>query len=239
MYFESEIYEQTLASNNDYIYKNFISQNKFMEHDICNLISELVEDNTEFLDIGACLGLVSLGVKKLLKNKTIKKYHCFEPNNLLFSMLSFNATIHKDMCLYNFAISDKVSLCNMRFSTYNSGCTYIYKICNDLTDYTHDFQRQYIQNYIDNSNVFIPTLSLDFMIDIFENVSVIKIDVEGFEYQVLKGAENFLKKFKPSIIIEIFDINYEKCNKLLTSYGYSLISQIGEDAEQNYLYKCL
>ena len=61
MYFESEIYEQTLASNNDYIYKNFISQNKFMEHDICNLISELVEDNTEFLDIGACLGLVSLG----------------------------------------------------------------------------------------------------------------------------------------------------------------------------------
>ena len=23
MYFESEIYEQTLASNNDYIYKNF------------------------------------------------------------------------------------------------------------------------------------------------------------------------------------------------------------------------
>ena len=106
-------------------------------------------------------------------------------------MLGFNTTIHEDMCLYNFAISDKVSLCNMRFSTYNSGCTYIYKICNDLTDYTHDFQRQYIQNYIDNSNVFIPTLSLDFMIDIFENrLEPRKIENFLFCKKNLKSIEN-------------------------------------------------
>lgn len=235
MYFESEIYGQTLVSNNDYIFTEFISQNKMMEHDICKLISELVEDNTEFLDIGACLGLVTLGVKKLLKNKRIKKYHCFEPYNLLFNMLNFNTSIYEDVYRYNFAIADKISLCNMRFSTYNSGCTHIHKLCNDSTDYSHDIQKAYIKNYVDNNNVFIPTLSLDFMIDIFENVSVIKIDVEGFEYYVLKGAEIFLKKFKPSIIIEIFKDNYEKTNELLISYGYSLISKL--EGDENYLYK--
>ena len=36
-----------------------------------------------------------------------------------------------------------------------------------------------------------------------ENVDFIKVDVEGYELEVLKGSENTIKSFKPVIFIEI------------------------------------
>ena len=35
-----------------------------------------------------------------------------------------------------------------------------------------------------------------------ENIALLKIDVEGHEYQALKGAEKFLMKEKPIILLE-------------------------------------
>jgi FkbM family methyltransferase len=38
--------------------------------------------------------------------------------------------------------------------------------------------------------------------------SLIKIDVEGFEFNVLNGARNTLKKFRPSILVELHPMNW-------------------------------
>ena len=237
---DSEVYGQLLQTYDDFIFKNSILLNKLWEYDTCKLISDLIVDGTEFVDIGANTGLISLGVQKLLKEnfKNVKKYHCFEPNHINFSMLNYNTNIHQNMFLYNFAIADKFSLCNMTFTGINSGAAYIHKLHGDSTDYSSEYQKSWRDN--DNvlpkkeNNIFIPSLPLDFIIDIFENVSVIKIDVEGFEIQVLKGAEKFLNKFKPAIAIEIFPCNFEKCNELLIIYGYKLIAYLGKE---DYLYQ--
>ena len=142
------------------------------------------------------------------------------------------------MFLYNFAIADKISLCNMTFAGINLGSAYIHKLHGDSTDYSSDYQKIWRDNDAvlpkKENNIFIPSLPLDFIIDSFENVSVIKIDVEGFEIQVLKGAEKFLNKFKPAIAIEIFPCNFEKCNELLIIYGYKLIAYLGKE---DYLYQ--
>jgi FkbM family methyltransferase len=57
-----------------------------------------------------------------------------------------------------------------------------------------------------------------------------KIDVEGFEYQVIKGGENALKTLKPTLFIELDDNNLRANGKsavelmhLLKSLGYSKI----------------
>ena len=39
----------------------------------------------------------------------------------------------------------------------------------------------------------------------WENISLIKIDVEGFEMEVLKGASEILHRFKPTLFVEIDD----------------------------------
>ncbi len=58
--------------------------------------------------------------------------------------------------------------------------------------------------------------------DIYSGVpSFIKLDVEGHELQVLKGAAETIKKHKPAILVEIHDFTEEnKVHVYLKSLGY-------------------
>lgn len=69
-----------------------------------------------------------------------------------------------------------------------------------------------------------PTLSL-------EKLDVMKVDVEGFEYEVLKGAEATLRKFKPVLFIELDDDNLrENGSSALELIGY--LGTLGYSARQ-------
>ena len=53
--------------------------------------------------------------------------------------------------------------------------------------------------------------------------SFVKIDVEGHELKVLKGAEETLKKHKPTVLIEIHDFSEDnEVHKFMMSLGYSM-----------------
>ncbi len=58
----------------------------------------------------------------------------------------------------------------------------------------------------------------------FKPPDVIKIDVEGAEYEVIKGAHNSLKQFKPKLLIEVHGYNIGKMIlPELNKYGYNII----------------
>jgi FkbM family methyltransferase len=48
---------------------------------------------------------------------------------------------------------------------------------------------------------------LDLFLEFFENISWIKIDVEGHEMEVLKGMMEIIKLYKPNIVVENDDVN--------------------------------
>ena len=55
------------------------------------------------------------------------------------------------------------------------------------------------------------------------NVKILKIDVEGFEMEVLKGSEKTIKSNLPKIIIETHSTELrKKCHTFLTNMGYRL-----------------
>jgi len=59
--------------------------------------------------------------------------------------------------------------------------------------------------------------------NIKSKITGIKIDVENFEYYVLKGAENLLKKYMPLIYCELWDNdNRKKTMELLKNLGYQV-----------------
>lgn len=69
----------------------------------------------------------------------------------------------------------------------------------------------------------VKTVTLDSVVPIGRKVGAIKIDVEGHEAAVLRGASRILKQSKPSIIIETLDHEdrKEEVKKLLPGYRVS------------------
>ncbi len=58
-----------------------------------------------------------------------------------------------------------------------------------------------------------------------ENIGFIKIDVEGFEMQVLEGAKNTLAKWRPNLLVEVEDVHNSNPLKgrielICNTYGY-------------------
>ena len=72
-----------------------------------------------------------------------------------------------------------------------------------------------------------------------DDFDIMLVDIEGFEYDFLLGAEQKIKKNKPIIIIEIWDDNKRKQENMptmqievvnyITSLNYKLVARLGDD----------
>lgn len=227
----SNVYRQNLKTEIDYIFKESILKDVLWEQKICTAICSHYVPNTDILDIGANIGLVSLGTCVIARNSQIEinKIHCFECNHYNFHKLAYNTMDNDKIQLYNFGLADKMKIATMGFNKYNNGCSFVNKTMdkNETNTYVHDSANITVNDKYEN--VFVSLISLDSIIDNFTNpVSVIKVDIEGFEYFFLLGAHNFINKFHPVIIIEIMPEHSNKINSILSIYGYQYIEQIGE-----------
>jgi len=86
--------------------------------------------------------------------------------------------------------------------------------------------------------------SIDFIVEKLRlrKVDLIKMDIEGEEYNALKGAIKTIRKFKPKIIIEIHSKNLrEKIIEFLKNYGYDLVFEKEKKEHGFYLsyFKCI
>ena len=74
------------------------------------------------------------------------------------------------------------------------------------------------------------------------NISLIKIDVEGFEKSVIDGSLNVIKQYKPLLLLEIYDGHLIKFNssakkmiEFVLQLGYE-IKEIEGFVSTNYLF---
>lgn len=68
----------------------------------------------------------------------------------------------------------------------------------------------------------IIAVTLDWMLERFPAPQVVKVDVEGMEYEALKGAASLLR-LKPTILCEVTD-NHDAVGELLRAAGYTLFA---------------
>lgn len=69
----------------------------------------------------------------------------------------------------------------------------------------------------------VDVVSLDELVKKFGPASVIKIDVEGAELEVLAGGANYLKKHRPRLFVSTHSTEiHGQCAGLLESLGFSL-----------------
>ena len=103
----------------------------------------------------------------------------------------------------------KIALINKRLSKAE------FDILNYAVSDTPVFGEKIYNMFVVNNSIIpdnITTITLDSFIKALEyiinvNIDIIKIDVEGFEMNVLRAAEYTIKKYKPKIIIETHSFN--------------------------------
>ena len=224
----SDVYKQNILTNIDYIFLNSILQNKLWEEELVYKISNLLEDNTDVLDIGACIGLISLGIN-LYNNSKNYKIHCFECNVQSFIKLKYNTKSHQNIDIYNFGLGNNFLLGNMSTSKYNNGIAFI------KNEYSEECNKEIVYDCFKISeqyneiekNIFFTIIRLDDIRYIFKRrVSIIKVDIEGYEKNFLLGAKEFIQEHKPYIFIEIFNELKDEIFKILECYNYKLIENI-------------
>ncbi|MCS7269403.1 MAG: FkbM family methyltransferase, partial [Geminicoccaceae bacterium] len=70
--------------------------------------------------------------------------------------------------------------------------------------------------------LLVPTVTLDQLLEASFAPELVKIDVEGEELLVLRGAERLLREVRPRLLIEVAETNAEPVTELLRAAGYRL-----------------
>ena len=192
----------------DDLISGIILRNELWEEALCKWLASYYEPGTDVLDIGANLGLNSLRMQQLKPISHGCVYHLFEPQHDVFTLLKLN-TKSLPRVLYNFALSDKVGYVNFTQVHANVGATSV-------------------SNGTSHSSTNVMANTLD-SIAFDRRISVVKMDVEGFEEQVLTGGAHTLYQHRPTIVIEIWSSRYEIVSKLLTAMGYVQIANHRDD----------
>jgi len=164
------------------------------------------------LDIGANIGIMTYYLARLRKGKV----HCFEP------MPSNLSVLNKIIARYNLT---NTVVHPIALGESDSEVEIILPIVGNvkMQGLSH-VKHKSIEDFNDGESFSVPCKTLDNINFNGQPIVGIKIDVENFEYFVLKGGQELLKQHKPPIYIELWmNQNRDDCFELLKNLKYEIM----------------
>lgn len=184
-----------------YVYKNdqFVSKAIRVYGEYCHaevdIMKLFVEKESIYIDVGVNIGYHSLAIHKETGCSVIG----FEPNPTHFIIAAENCK-NAPIQLFNAALGSRKDTIMM-------------------TDVTIDDAGNYGETKQDDTGTIeAQCLTLDSLN--LPEISGMKIDVEGFELGVMKGAEKTIDKYRPVIFYEALGLDWTGCFDFLSTKGY-------------------
>jgi FkbM family methyltransferase len=158
------------------------------------LINNIKEDSI-FVDVGANFGYYTCLIAKRISANKGGKVYSFEPNKTAFELLQKNVMMNwidwSSVSLNQLALSDSKGEVLFKNYKYRFGGSQFYTVEESST------------NINQMEVVKVKTDTLDYVLRDATKVDFMKIDVEGAEFKVIKGAENIINLNKDiKILIE-------------------------------------
>ena len=169
-----------LIANQNHTIEFNIKNFPFYNLNLPRLIEHLNNNNKKgkIVDIGANIGDTAAFIRNIVNLPII----CIEGNDYYYDLLKKNTAQFKDIHYFKKYLSEKSEsiMANISFSIGTSS--------------------------LENGNAETELISLDDLasqnLELFRDVSLIKIDTDGFDTKILKGAIDFIKKTKPVLFFE-------------------------------------
>ena len=176
--------------------KALLSGKPWEPHVIRELVDHLAPGDT-VLDIGAHIGSLTIPMARLIGPEGT--VYAFEPQKKIYRELVHNLKLNEltNAVPLRFALSSKAGIIEMNPAIAHDGRVSVGEGGDKVEART-----------IDSFG--------------FSDVSLMKIDVEGHEAEVLRGAEKTIGALHPVIIIEIWKRSREVLMPILEGYGYSV-----------------
>jgi len=187
----------------DYVFKTIFETQDFYESECLNEWKKYALNKELILDIGANIGNHTVFWAGECK---VKKLICFEPIKDIFEVLQFNVERNylTQANIFNLAVGDKPGRAAIKTQDpTNSGATAL-----EYTDENDTIEVVTVDGFISENEA---------------EISLMKIDVEGFELAVLKGADKTIDRLKPTIWVEVSVDSVEQVIELLEGKGYVLV----------------
>src|SRR5262249_8066305 len=154
-----------------------------------------------FVDVGANIGSHTIHGARLVAPRG--KVFSFEADPVTFEVLQKNVRLNsvENVTLRNQCISDREGTVTFNISANSARSSLVRK---------------------GTSQKALPATTLDNLIPSETAVDLLKIDVEGAEYLVLRGANRLFKTSPPSVIVTEMSSCQREIEALLLSNGYKL-----------------
>ncbi len=191
----------------DYIGNQIIAYNLYEKRELMALIHFLTPIKSFLkegigLDVGANIGNHSAFLAPYLQ-----EVHAFEPNPSAFRLLELNTQNISNIKAHNFGLSKSKVATTLYVDSQNVGGSSTIK-----------------GRGFSNEEIEILLVPLDSLELYNSKLQIIKIDVEGCEYEVLLGAHKTIQRSMPIILLEQFpsdfDSSNQNCISLLSDFGY-------------------
>lgn len=195
-----------LPNPSDHIQKIIRGTKKFYEQSMLADIGPLLPENPTVIDVGANIGNHSLFFAKVIDAQVVS----FEPNPEAFAILEASISLNQ--------LGDQVELHQIAVGA-GKGLGEINKVSEINLG---------MAQVVASHEGSVQIQSLDEVLGT-RHVDLIRIDVEGMKYEVLKGAEQVLKRCKPVLIAEAATLEeLSGIEDLLRPYGYRKVQRYND-----------
>ncbi|MHC5208978.1 FkbM family methyltransferase [Pseudomonas chlororaphis] len=170
-----------LSGDPDYLGK----MGEVFEKDTTDLLRALCDETSTAIDVGANIGLTSIALSQICQRGRIIAIEPV-PNTFEFLKLNIDASDIENVSLKNVALGAAAGSVEMFVNDDNLAASFV--VSSDI-DQKHRIPLSTLDQIVSQSDLG----AVDF----------IKIDVEGFELEVLKGAVETLASFRPIVLLEM------------------------------------
>lgn len=165
------------------------------------------KEKLNIIDVGANIGFSFLNFKNYFNNSQI---FCIDPIDKNISYLKKNLRKFNPIII-------------------NIGCSNIKGEISIGTPSDNIIDTGMYSKFCENNSIKISTNTLDSIMENYnlKTIDLIKIDIEGMEYEALLGSKRILLNYSPVIYLEInkkIIDDFDKINSLLEEFDYSYVN---------------